>query len=212
MPELPEVEALAHHLRERAVGAIVTRIDITSLTVLKTVQPPASALHERPVTAATRHGKFLAVHTDGPALIFHLARAGWLRWSDALPAAPPRPGKGPIALRVHLSGGMGFDLTEAGTQKRLAAYVVADAAGICDLPGIARLGPDALTLSRDGLAEVPQCGDHPASRDHRLCRQFQAHDVPLRPCAAAPSTTAQTASDGNRRSVTRALRRRATLL
>jgi formamidopyrimidine-DNA glycosylase len=154
MPELPEVEALAHHLRERAVGATVTRIDVASLTVLKTVQPPASALHERPVTAATRHGKFLAVHTDGPALVFHLARAGWLRWSDALPAAPPRPGKGPIALRVHLSGGMGFDLTEAGTQKRLAAYVVADAAGICDLPGIARLGPDALTLSRDGLAEM----------------------------------------------------------
>jgi len=78
MPELPEVEALAHHLRERAVGAIVTRIDVASLTVLKTVQPPASALHERPVTAATRHGKFLAVHTDGPALVFHLARAGWL--------------------------------------------------------------------------------------------------------------------------------------
>jgi formamidopyrimidine-DNA glycosylase len=154
MPELPEVEALAHHLREHAVGAIVTRVDVASLTVLKTVLPPVSALNERPVTTATRHGKFLAVHTDGPALVFHLARAGWLRWSDSLPAAAPRPGKGPIALRVHLSGGMGFDLTEAGTQKRLAAYVVVDAADVCDLPAIARLGPDALTLSRDGLAEV----------------------------------------------------------
>ena len=154
MPELPEVEALAHHLREHAVGAAVERIDVASLTVLKTVQPPASALHERPVTTATRHGKFLAVHTDGPALVIHLARAGWLRWSDSLAAAAPRPGKGPIALRVHLSGGLGFDLTEAGTQKRLAVYVVADATGVGDLPGIARLGPDALTLSRDGLAEV----------------------------------------------------------
>jgi len=154
MPELPEVEALAHHLREHAVGARVTRVDVASLTVLKTVQPPASALHERPVTAATRHGKFLAMHTDGPALVIHLARAGWLRWSDSLAPAAPRPGKGPIALRVHLSGGVGFDLTEAGTQKRLAVYVVADAAGVCDVPGIARLGPDALTLSRDGLADV----------------------------------------------------------
>lgn len=154
MPELPEVEALAHHLREHAVGAAVERIDVASLTVLKTVQPLASALHERPVTTATRHGKFLAVHTDGPALVIHLARAGWLRWSDSLAAAAPRPGKGPIALRVHLSGGLGFDLTEAGTQKRLAVYVVADATGVGDLPGIARLGPDALTLSRDGLAEV----------------------------------------------------------
>ncbi|PZS28753.1 MAG: endonuclease VIII [Pseudonocardiales bacterium] len=154
MPELPEVEALAHHLREYAVGATVTRVDVASLTVLKTVQPPASARHERPVTAATRHGKFLAMHTDGPALVIHLARAGWLRWSDSLAPAAPRPGKGPIALRVHLSGRVGFDLTEAGTQKRLAVYVVADAAGVCDVPGIARLGPDALTLSCDGLAEV----------------------------------------------------------
>jgi formamidopyrimidine-DNA glycosylase len=154
MPELPEVEALAHHLREHAVGAAVERIDVASLTVLKTVQPSASALHERPVTTATRHGKFLAVHTDGPALVIHLARAGWLRWSDSLAPAAPRPGKGPIALRVHLSGGLGFDLTEAGTQKRLAVYVVAEATGVGDLPGIARLGPDALTLSRDGLAEV----------------------------------------------------------
>ncbi|MGH3766983.1 MAG: Fpg/Nei family DNA glycosylase [Pseudonocardiaceae bacterium] len=154
MPELPEVEALAHHLREHAVGATVTRIDVASLTVLKTVQPAVSALNGCPVTGAGRHGKFLALHTDGPALVMHLARAGWLRWSDSLPPAAPRPGKGPIALRVHLSGGAGFDLTEAGTQKRLAVYVVADAAGVAALPGIARLGPDALALSREELAEV----------------------------------------------------------
>ncbi|MGH4001770.1 MAG: DNA-formamidopyrimidine glycosylase family protein, partial [Pseudonocardiaceae bacterium] len=83
MPELPEVEALAHHLREHAIGTTVTRVDVASLTVLKTVQPPVSALHGRPVTGASRHGKFLAVHTDGPALVTHLARAGWLRWSDS---------------------------------------------------------------------------------------------------------------------------------
>ncbi|MGH3696290.1 MAG: Fpg/Nei family DNA glycosylase [Pseudonocardiaceae bacterium] len=154
MPELPEVEALAHHLREYALGATVTRVDVASLAVLKTVAPPVSALHERVVIGAGRHGKFLAVHTDGPALVVHLARAGWLRWSDSLSPAAPRPGKGPIALRVHLSGGAGFDLTEAGTQKRLAVYLVADAAGVGALPGIARLGPDALTLSRAGLGEV----------------------------------------------------------
>jgi formamidopyrimidine-DNA glycosylase len=154
MPELPEVEALAHHLREHAVGTTVTRIDVTSPTVLKTVQPAVSALHEQVVTGAARHGKFLALYTDGPALVMHLARAGWLRWSDSLAPAPPRPGKGPIALRVHLSGGVGFDLTEAGTQKRLAVYVVADAAGVAGLPAIHRLGPDALELSREQLGEV----------------------------------------------------------
>ncbi|MDQ4102175.1 MAG: Fpg/Nei family DNA glycosylase [Actinomycetota bacterium] len=154
MPELPEVEALAHHLRQNAVGATVQRVDVASLTVLKTVQPPPSALHGCSVTGAGRHGKFLALHTDGPALVIHLARAGWLRWSDTLSPTAPRPGKGPIALRVHLSGGAGFDLTEAGTQKRLAVYLVADSAGVAALPGISRLGPDALALSRDRLAEV----------------------------------------------------------
>jgi formamidopyrimidine-DNA glycosylase len=122
--------------------------------VLNTVQPPVHALHEQVVTGATRHGKFLALHTDGPALVIHLARAGWLRWSDSLAPAPPRPGKGPIALRVHLSGGTGFDLTEAGTQKRLAVYVVADAAGVAASPGIHRLGPDALELTREQLGEL----------------------------------------------------------
>jgi formamidopyrimidine-DNA glycosylase len=154
MPELPEVEALAHHLREHAVGATVTRIDVTSPTVLKTVQPPVSALHEHVVTGAARHGKFLALYTAGPALVMHLARAGWLRWSDSLVPTPPRPGKGPLALRVHLSGGVGFDVTEAGTQKRLAVYVVADAAGVAVLPGIHRLGPDALELTREQLVEL----------------------------------------------------------
>ncbi|HEY2724235.1 MAG TPA: DNA-formamidopyrimidine glycosylase family protein [Pseudonocardiaceae bacterium] len=155
MPELPEVEALAHHLREHAVGRTVTRVDVASLQVLKTFQPPVTELHGTTVVDATRHGKFLALHTSGPALVTHLSRAGWLRWSDSLAPAPPRPGKGPIALRVHLSGTdgarPGFDLTEAGTQKRLAVYVVGD---VGEVPGIARLGPDALALSRDELAEL----------------------------------------------------------
>ena len=91
MPELPEVEALAHHLREHAIGTTVTRVDVASLTVLKTVQPAVTALHGCTVTGAGRHGKFLALHTSGPALVMHLARAGWLRWSDSLTPAAPRP-------------------------------------------------------------------------------------------------------------------------
>ena len=71
-----------------------------------------------------RHGKFLDLDADGIHLVFHLARAGWLRWSDQLPTTVVRPGKSPIALRVRLSDGSGFDLTEAGTKKSLAAYIV----------------------------------------------------------------------------------------
>ncbi|WAL65490.1 Fpg/Nei family DNA glycosylase [Amycolatopsis cynarae] len=151
MPELPEVEALAHHLRENAVGRTVTRIDVVSLSVLKTVTPQWTELHGRPVTGARRHGKHLDLDCDGLHLVVHLARAGWLRWSDSLPVKPPRPGRGPLALRVHLSGEAGFDLTEAGTKKGLAVWIVADPR---EVPGIARLGPDALELDRTRLGEL----------------------------------------------------------
>ena len=158
MPELPEVEALAHHLREAAIYRPVARVDVASMSVLKTFAPPVSALQGRVVTGAARYGKFLAVEfldrPDDPLhLVTHLSRAGWLRWHEQATAAPPKPGRGPLALRVHLDhvGGPGFDLTEAGTQKRLSCYLVADPQQV---PGVARLGPDALALSRDELAEL----------------------------------------------------------
>lgn len=150
MPELPEVEALADHLRRHGVGKTVDRIDVASLSVLKTFDPPPSALHGRTVTAAHRWGKYLGLQAGDLYLITHLSRAGWLRWSDALNPAPPKPGKSPIALRVHL-GGPGFDLTEAGTQKRLAVWLVDDPQKV---PGIATLGPDALDLTPEHLAEL----------------------------------------------------------
>jgi formamidopyrimidine-DNA glycosylase len=158
MPELPEVEALAHHLRENALYRPVARVDVAGMSALKTFAPPVSSLHGRVVTGAGRYGKFLAVEfldrPDDPLhLITHLSRAGWLRWHETAAAAPPKPGRGPLALRVHLDavGGPGFDLTEAGTQKRLSVYLVADPR---EVPGVARLGPDALALSRDELAEL----------------------------------------------------------
>ncbi|MDL5154738.1 Fpg/Nei family DNA glycosylase [Actinomycetospora termitidis] len=153
MPELPEVEALAEHLRTHAIARPVARVDLASMTALKTFDPPLSALTGRLVTGAGRIGKFLDVDLDGLHLVVHLSRAGWMRWHEQASTTPPKPGKGPLELRVHLEtvGGPGFDLTEAGTQKRLAAYVVTDPATI---PQVATLGPDALTLSRARFGEI----------------------------------------------------------
>ena len=154
MPELPEVEALADHLRRHAVGLTVGRVDVSALSVLKTFDPPITALHGREVTAANRWAKYLGLQAGDLHLITHLSRAGWLRWSDQLAAGPLKPGKGPIALRVHLGtpgAAPGFDLTEAGTQKRLAVWLVDDPAKV---PGIAALGPDALELTPEGRAAV----------------------------------------------------------
>ena len=149
MPELPEIEALADHLRRHALGKTVERVDIAALSALKTFDPPITALNGRTVVAAHRWGKYLGLEVDGYYLIAHLSRAGWLRWSGKLSPAPLKPGRGPIALRVHLGDGCGFDLTEAGTQKRLAVWLVDDPVKVA---GIAALGPDALSVSIDEFA------------------------------------------------------------
>jgi formamidopyrimidine-DNA glycosylase len=152
------VESLAADLRERALGRVIDRADIAEFSVLKTYDPPLAALHGATLADVTRHGKFLDLITgqergsggssavDGTAgnrlhLITHLARGGWLRWREEMPSQPPRPGKGPLAFRLRFTDGAGFDLTEAGTRKRLAVYLVPDPAAV---PGIASLGPDPL--------------------------------------------------------------------
>jgi len=152
MPELPEVESLAAFLREHATGHTVARADAASFSVLKTFDPPLTALTGHVITGVGRHGKFLDLATDqGLHLIMHLARAGWLRWRDDLPSAPPKPGKSPLAFRLRLDDGSGFDLTEQGTKKRLAVYLVRDPA---EVPGVATLGPDPLAadFTADTLA------------------------------------------------------------
>lgn len=142
MPELPEVEALKDFLTGQLVGREVVRVLPVAISVLKTYDPPISAFEGSEVTAVHRHGKFLDIEGDtGLHFVTHLARAGWLQWKDRLPDGPPRPGKGPLALRAALTDGAGFDLTEAGTQKRLAVYLVRD---VREVPGVARLGPDPL--------------------------------------------------------------------
>ncbi|MFD7868519.1 Fpg/Nei family DNA glycosylase [Streptomyces sp. NPDC057682] len=153
MPELPEVEALRVFLDDHLVGRDIARVLPLAISVLKTYDPPLTALHGAEVTGVRRHGKFLDIEAAGLHLVTHLARAGWLRWKDSFPDAPPRPGKGPLALRTVLAGGDGFDLTEAGTQKRLAVYLVHDPA---EVPGIARLGPDPLdpSFTRDAFAAL----------------------------------------------------------
>ncbi|GHB10917.1 MULTISPECIES: Fpg/Nei family DNA glycosylase [Streptomyces] len=153
MPELPEVEALREFLDDHLVGKEIARVLPLAISVLKTYEPPLGALEGTTVTSVARHGKFLDIAAGPLHLLIHLARAGWLQWKDGFPTTPPRPGKGPLALRTVLSGGDGFDLTEMGTTKRLAVHLVHDPA---DVPAVARLGPDPLadSFDRDAFARL----------------------------------------------------------
>jgi formamidopyrimidine-DNA glycosylase len=154
VPELPEVEALALDLRGRFADRAIAKVHVVAFSALKTFDPPVHALEGSFVDDVTRHGKFLDISAGGLHLVIHLARAGWVRWRDELPPTPPRPSsKSPLALRVELDDGTGIDVTEAGTKKSLAAYVVREPS---DVAGIASLGPDPLAddFTPESLAAI----------------------------------------------------------
>ncbi|QWT23228.1 Fpg/Nei family DNA glycosylase [Subtercola sp. PAMC28395] len=147
MPELPEVTALVTDLGSKVIGRVIDRVDIVSFAALKTFDPPVSALARGTITGVSRHGKFLDFwvtpvgEQSSLHLVMHLARAGWIRWRDTEPVLSGRPGRTALAARLVLDDGSGLDITEAGTKKSLAIYVVRDAS---EVPGIHRLGPDPL--------------------------------------------------------------------
>jgi formamidopyrimidine-DNA glycosylase len=161
VPELPEVEALVRLLDERSRAKTVAACRLGSISALKTVDPPLEALEGRAITGWSRRGKYLQMATAGPGepagdagggpggeqyggpwLVLHLARGGWVGWWDGPRRGAVRLGSGgPLALRVELEGGSGFDVTERGTEKRLALWVVHRPA---DVEGLAALGPEPL--------------------------------------------------------------------
>ena len=159
MPELPEVEALALDLGGRLDGRAIVKVHVPQFSALKTFDPPISALEGTLVDRVGRFGKFLDIEASGTHLVLHLARAGWVRWREEVPAIPPKPSpKSTLALRIVLDDdgtgtSPGLDVTEAGTRKSLAAYVVRDP---MDVPGIASLGPDPLTddFTEEVLGEI----------------------------------------------------------
>jgi len=157
VPELPEVEALTRFLSERATGRMVTRVELAAVAALKTFDPPLDALVGRTVLGTARRGKFLLFDTDGLWLGLHLARGGWLRWSDELPAGRAKPGRSGMALRVGFDDGSGFDVTEMGTEKRLAVHVVRSPE---DIPAVAAQGPDPLDPALDAAAFAARLRSH----------------------------------------------------
>ena len=193
MPELPEVEALALDLKGRLDGHAIAHIHLAAFSALKTFDPPVQALEGTLVDDVTRHGKFIDIEASGLHLIFHLARAGWIRWRDEVPSVPPRPNsKSGLAVRVVLDDGSGLDVTEAGTKKSLAAYVVRSPQ---DVPGIVSLGPDPLddAFTRDTLADILEAPDAPRSRASCDTRARS-------PASATPTATRSCTPRGCRRS------------
>ncbi|GAB3054313.1 Fpg/Nei family DNA glycosylase [Sediminivirga luteola] len=150
MPELPEVHALAVDLTSRLAGQAIDRLEVLAFQALKTTDPPVTALAGLTVREVRRHGKFLDIVAGDLHLVVHLSLAGWIRWREHAPA-PSASRRSTVAARLVLDGGSGIDITEAGTRKALALHLVRDPQ---DVPGIAKLGPDALEVDEADFAQI----------------------------------------------------------
>lgn len=153
MPELPEVEALARFLEDRIAGHTIAKARVAHIAALKTYDPPIDALEGRTVERVTRRGKYVQIDTGGVWLVTHLSRAGWIKWHDVAPTTPIKPTKSPLAFRVVLDNGAGFDMTEMGTDRRLSVWVVKDPS---DIEFVSSLGPEAFDLDRARLGALLQ--------------------------------------------------------
>ena len=152
MPELPQVEALRGWLAEHLTGRVITRIQLTDFSALKTYQPPVDALIGLEVAGVARFGKFIDVNAQGVHLVFHLARAGWLTWKDAQPTALPgqagaaQPAGDP-GRRVRIRPHRGRHPTQAG---HLRGHRPAAVAG----DRLARSDPLSDAFDRAGLDAI----------------------------------------------------------
>jgi formamidopyrimidine-DNA glycosylase len=136
MPELPDILLYLHALRPRIVGRRVERIRLASPFLLRSIDPPLSAVEGRTIVDLHRLGKRIAMEADGELfLVFHLMIAGRLRWRERGAKIPGKVG----LLALDFEHGT-LILTEAGTRRQASLYVVS--------------GRDALDQHNPGGLEV----------------------------------------------------------
>ena len=125
MPELPDIEDYLAALRVRAEGQVLERVRITSFTLLKTYDPPTSAVEGQTITGLRRLGKRIVFEFGSTAgedeplhLVIHLMIAGRLRWRERGASVPKRNGLAALDLPTGT-----VILTEAGTKKRASMHL-----------------------------------------------------------------------------------------
>jgi len=165
MPELPEMEAWRRALDEPVSAFPIEKAGPAHVATLKTFDPPLSALEGRRMAGAERRAKRLLFPTDDGELVLlvHLMSAGRLRYLRPGEKGPKTP-----AFRLRFQDGAELVLTEGGPKKRAGVWLLTPDAAEAE---IAHLGPEALGLGVDRLAEILQADSR---RLHSLLRDQRA--------------------------------------
>jgi len=161
MPELPELDVLAENLRAGLAGARVRAVRVVSVAALKTFDPPIDSLAGWTIQGAGRRAKYLWLELDPSGgdgagrlyLVMHLSLGGRL-------SLGPKPASRKVAvLTIELEDGQILSMTEGGTQRRAAVWLVRS---LDQVPGLASLGPEPLDpdFTVERLAEILAAGGH----------------------------------------------------
>jgi formamidopyrimidine-DNA glycosylase len=161
MPELPEMEAWRRQLDEPVSAFPIAKAGPAHVATLKTFEPPVRELEGRRFAGARRRAKRLWFPTEDGELVLlvHLMTAGRLKYLRAGEKGPKTP-----AFALEFEGGARLILTEAGSKKRAGVWLLTPEALEAEL---AHLGPEALGLGADALADI--CANE-SRRLHSLLR------------------------------------------
>jgi formamidopyrimidine-DNA glycosylase len=136
LPELPDILLYLHALRPRIVGRRVERVRLASPFLLRSIDPPLSAVEGRTIVDLHRLGKRIAMEAERELfLVFHLMIAGRFRWKEKGTKIPGKVG----LLALDFEHGT-LILTEAGTKRQASLHVMS--------------GRDALAHHNPGGLEV----------------------------------------------------------
>jgi formamidopyrimidine-DNA glycosylase len=136
LPELPDILLYLHALRPRIVGRRVQGVRLASPFLLRSIDPPLSAIEGRAIVGLHRLGKRVVIEAEGEVfLVFHLMIAGRFRWKPPGTGIPAKVG----LLALDFEHGT-LVLTEAGSKRQASLYVVG--------------GRDALAQHNPGGLEV----------------------------------------------------------
>ncbi len=120
MPELPDIVVYLEALDRVAKGRILEGVRVASFSLLRTYDPPISAVEGLRITGFSRIGKRIVWELeDDVFMVLHLMIAGRLRWRDAGVSIPKKVGLAAFDLE-HGS----VLLTEQGSKRRASLHVV----------------------------------------------------------------------------------------
>jgi formamidopyrimidine-DNA glycosylase len=157
MPELPDILLYLHALRPRIVGRRVEAVRLASPFLLRSIDPPLSAIEGRTIVGLHRLGKRVVFEAEGDVfLVFHLMIAGRFRWKEEGARIPGKVG----LLAIDFDHGT-LILTEAGTKRQASLHVVSGRVALAQHdPG----GLDVMTATLPEFAEALTRENHTLKR------------------------------------------------